>query len=54
MYPIELYSFDIEGPFVDLDLSITISIVSTKIYSKQGVFNFEIVNNFPFFDGDIS
>ena len=44
-------SFYIEAPFWDLDLSITNGIVSTKIYDKRDVFNFEIVN-FPFFDGD--
>ena len=41
-----------EDPFLDLDLSITNGIVSTKIYDKRDVFNFEIVN-FPFFDGDV-
>ena len=37
---------------VDLDLSITNGIVSSKIYHKWNDFNFEIVN-FPFLDGDI-
>ena len=39
-----------EAPFLDLDLSITNGIVSTKIYDKLDDFNFEIVN-FPFLDG---
>ena len=38
-------SSDIEAPFLDLDLSITICIVSSKIYDKQDL-NFEKVN-FP-------
>ena len=37
---------------MDLDLSITNGIVSTKIYDKRDDFNFEIVN-FPFLDGDV-
>ena len=35
-----------------MNLSITNGIVSSKIYDKPDVFNFEIVN-FPFLDGDI-
>ena len=38
---------DTEAPFLDLNLSITNGIVSSKIYDKQDDFNFEIVN-FPF------
>ena len=38
--------------FLDLNLSITNGIVSSKIYDKQDDFNFEIVN-FPFLDGDV-
>ena len=45
-------SSDIEAPFLDLDLSITNGMVSSKIYDKRDDFNFEIVN-FPFFDGDV-
>ena len=45
-------SFDIEAPFLDMDLSIANGIVSSKIYDKRDDFNFEIVN-FPFLDGDI-
>ena len=37
---------------MDIDLSITNGIVSTKIYDKQDEFNFEIVN-FRFLDGDV-
>ena len=36
---------------LDLDLTITNGIVSSKIYDKPGGFNFEIVN-FPLLDGD--
>ena len=46
-------SFDIETPFLDLDLSIINDIVSSRIYDKQDYFNFEIVN-FPLLDGDFS
>ena len=51
IYPTELRlnktdSFDTEAPFLDLDLSITNGIVSSKNYDKRD-FNVEIVN-FPF------
>ena len=57
IYPTELQlnkanSSVTEASFLDLNLSITNGIVSSKIYDKQGDFNFEIVN-FPFLDGDI-
>ena len=57
IYPTELQlnkanSSDTEAPFLDLNLSITNGIVSSKIYDKPDDFNFEIVN-FPFFDGDV-
>ena len=57
IYPTELQlnkanSSDTEAPFLDLNLSITNGIVSSKIYDKQDDFNFEIVN-LPFFDGDV-
>ena len=57
IYPTELYlnkanSSDIEAPFLDLNLSITNGIVSSKIYDELDDFNFEIVN-FPFLDGDV-
>ena len=38
--------------FLDLNLSITNGIESSKIYEKRDDFNFEIVN-FPFVDGDV-
>ena len=49
IYPTELQinkadSYDTEAPFLDLNLSITNGIVSSKIYDKRDDFNFEIVN----------
>ena len=44
--------FDTEAPFLDLNLSITNGIVSSKIYDKRDDFNFEIVY-FPFLDEDV-
>ena len=41
-----------EAAFLDLHLSISNDIVSTKIYDKRDDFDFEIVN-FPFLDGDV-
>ena len=41
-----------QTPFLDLNLSITNGIVSSKIYDKRDDFNFEIVN-FPFLDVDV-
>ena len=57
IYPNELQfnksnSFDTEAPFLDLNLSITNDIVSSKIYDKRDDFNFEIVK-FPFLGGDV-
>ena len=54
IYPTEVYlnkanSTDTEAPFLNLNLSITNGIVSSKIYDKLDDFNFEIVN-FPFLD----
>ena len=43
---------DTEAAFLDLHLSISNDIVSTKIYDKRDYFDFEIVN-FPFLDGDV-
>ena len=40
------------GAFLDLHLSISNGIVSTKIYDKRDDFDFEIVN-FLFLDGDV-
>ena len=53
IYPTDLQlnkakSSDTEAPFLDLNLSITNGIVSSKIYDKRDDFNFEVVN-FPFF-----
>ena len=57
IYPTKLQlnkanSLDNEDPFLELDLSITNGIVSSKCYDKRDDFNFEIVN-FPFLDGDV-
>ena len=55
IYPTELQLHKTNSPdteaFLDLNLSITNGIVSSKIYDKRDDFNFEIVN-FPFLDGD--
>ena len=56
IYPTKLQlnkanSSDTVAPFLDLNLSITNGIVSSKTYDKLDDFNFEIVN-FPFLDGD--
>ena len=52
IYPTELQlnkanHSDTIAPFMDLDVSITNDIVSTKSYDKRDDLNFEIVN-FPF------
>ena len=57
IYPAELQlnkanSSDTEARFLDLNLSLSNGIVSSKIYDKRDDFNFEIVN-FPFLDGDV-
>ena len=57
IYPTELRlnqanSSDTEAPFLDLNLSLTNGIVSSKIYDKRNDFNFEIMN-IPFLDGDV-
>ena len=46
------YTSDTVAAFLDLHLSISNDIVSTKIYDKRDDFDFEIVN-FPFLDGDV-
>ena len=51
IYPSELQlnkanSYDSGAPYLDLSLSTTNGIVSSKIYDKQDDFNFEIVINF--------
>ena len=57
IYPSELQltkanTSDTKATFLDLHLSISNDIVSTKMYDKRDVFDFEIVN-FPFLDGDV-
>ena len=57
IYPSELQlnkanTSDTEASFLDLHLSISNDILSTKIYDKRDDFDFEIVN-FPFLDGDV-
>ena len=57
IYPSELQlnkanASDNEAAFLDLHLSISDDIISTKIYDKRDDFDFEIVN-FPFLDGDV-
>ena len=56
IYPSELQlnkanTSDTEATFLDLHLSISNDIVSTKIYDKRDDFDFEI--DFPFLDGDV-
>ena len=58
IYPSELQlnkanTSDTEATFLDLHLSISNDIVSTKIYDKPDNFDFGIVN-FPFLDGGVS
>ena len=57
IYPSELplnkvNTSDTKATFLNLHLSISNDIVSTKIYDKRDDFDFEIVN-FPFLDGDV-
>ena len=57
IYPSELqrnktYTSDTEAAFLDLHLSVSNDIISTKIYDKRDDFGFEIFN-FPFLDGDV-
>ena len=57
IYPTELQlnkanSFGTEASFLDLDLSITNGIVSSKIYDKRDDFKRKIlILKFPFLDG---
>ena len=46
------HASDTKAAFLDLHLSISNDIVSTKIYDKRDDFDFEIFN-FPFLDGDV-
>ena len=57
IYPSELQlnkakTSDTEAAFLDLHLSFSNVIVSTKIYDKRDDFDFDIVN-YPFLDGDV-
>ena len=57
IYPPELqlnkaYTSDTEAPFLDLHLSISNGFVSSKIYDKRDVFDFDIVK-FSFLDGEV-
>ena len=45
-------SSDTGAPFLDLNLCLSNSKVSTKIYDKRDDFDFDIIN-FPFLDGDV-
>ena len=58
IYPTELQlnranSSDTEAPFLDLNLCISNGTVSTKIYDKRDEFDFDIVVNFLFLDGNV-
>ena len=57
IYPSELQlnkvnNSDTKAAFLDLHLSVSNDIVSTKIYDKRDDFDFEIVN-LPFLDDDV-
>ena len=57
IYPKELTlnkanNSDTSASFLDLDLTITNGVISSKIYDKRDDFNFSIVN-FPQLDGDV-
>ena len=57
IYPTELQlnranSSDTKASFLDLKLCISNGTVSTKIYDKRDIFDFDVVN-FPFLDGDM-
>ena len=57
IYPPELQlnkanTSDTEAPFLDLHLSISNGLVSSKIYDKRDYFDFDIFY-FPFLDGDV-
>ena len=57
IYPSEIQlnkanTSDTEAAFLDLHLSISNGIDSTKMYDKRDDFDFEIVN-FPFLDGNV-
>ena len=52
LQPNKANTSDTEAAFLDLHLSISNDIVSTKIYDRRDDFDFEIVN-FPFLDDDV-
>ena len=57
IYPLELQlnktnASDTEAKFLDLHLSISNAVVSSKIYERRDVFDFGILN-FLFLDGDV-
>ena len=52
MYILKWIGGKVASHFLDLHLSISNDIVSTKIYNKRADFDFEIVY-FPFLDGDV-
>ena len=57
IYPSELQlnkadTSDTKAAFLDMHLSISNDIVSTKVYDNRDDFDFKIVN-FPFLDGDV-
>ena len=51
-WPTSANTSDTEATFLDLHLSVSNDIVSTKMYDKRDDFDFEVVN-FPFLDGDV-
>ena len=53
IYPSELQLNKANSKATFLDLHLSISYLSTKIYDKRDDFDFDIVN-FPFLDGDVS
>ena len=58
IYPSELQlnkanTSDTEAPLLDLHLSSSNGFVSSKIYDKRDDFDFDIIVNFPFLDGDV-
>ena len=44
---------DTETSFLDLHLSISDGFVRTKIFNKRNDFDFDIIVNLPFLDGDV-
>ena len=44
---------DAEAAFLNLHLSISDGFAKTKIYDKRDDFDFDVIVNFPFLDGDV-